>query len=841
MLDFGDAPDGITGYNYRTVLATDGARHIINSTIFLGDKIDAEGDGQPTLGADGDDLNLSDDEDGLFLPVKVYPGGMAIIGVKASIDGFLDVWMDFNLNGNWGDPGEHVFASQAVLAGMNSLSFTVPTSASYGVSYIRFRFRDNPAPISYFGLVQNGEVEDYNLLIDEEQPQELDFCDAPDSIPGFNYHTQMVNNGARHIIDPDVFLGNLIDAEADGQPTINALGDDLNNLDDEDGVRIRRAMSVGGIAAISVKASVAGYLNAWVHFDRNGSWAEAGNQIFTDEPLLPGWNTLTFGVPADAKKGRTYARFRFNTSGGLTFEGLADDGEVEDYRVPIFPENWAYTVTDLSHMIAVPLSLSQLLMNGESFMFMSDDIIGAFYGIRAGSACGGAIPWDGTENQVLMAFGNDPLTNEKDGFDEGENFGFKVYRPATGETFDVEATFDPAMPNSDGKFHNNGMSAFTGLNLAVISQTLAIPEGWSGISTYLEPLDTGIENMFSPIVDDLVILYNEDGMYWPGENTNSLGQWNAHKGYVIKMANDATLDFAGEELMDVSVDLAAGWNIVPVLSAEPFDIGMLFDQLAGFVAAKEVAGIGVYLPGYGINTIGNMMPGNAYYAYTSEAGSVSFILLETKSTIEFTAPIEPVSPWNVVNHAPGSHIVVFNLTDSPLMPGDVIGAFTSDDLCAGLIEVTDGKFAMTINGDDSYTESKTGFADGEALNYKLYRPSTDETLDLETNYNPDMTPGVFTLNGLSEVVELKTSATGLADADEMDIRIYPNPSNGVFNITGTKGSVEITVVDIFGKEILHSNFDILNKIDLTGKPEGIYFVKIKTRDGFESTRKLIVH
>ncbi len=670
----------------------------------------------------------------------------------------------------------------------------------------------------------------------------LDFGDAPDSISGFDYHTRLLNNGARHIIDPDVFLGMLIDAEADGQSDMLALGDDNNNLDDEDGVRIRRFMAVGGLAKISVKASVDGFLNAWVDFNLDGDWSGVGEQIFTDQPITVGWNTLAFMVPANAEKGRTYARFRFNTTGGLSFEGLAENGEVEDYRVSIFPEDWAYELTDLSHIIVIPQDMGQVLLAGEIFMLEPDDIIGAFYNIRAGEACGGAILWNGTENQTLMAFGNDPLSGEKDGFDEGENFGFKVYRPATGEEFDVEATFDPEMPNSDGKFHNNGMSAFAGINLAGLSQTLVLSVGWSGLSTWLEPLDTDIENMFNPVVDDIVILYNGDGMYWPGENTNSLEQWDAHKGYVIKMANNAMLSVDGEELTDVSFDLSVGWNIVPVLSEEPFDIGMLFDPLAGFVAAKEVAGMGLYLPGYGINTIGNMLPGHAYFANSTQAGTISFIAGPAKSTIEYSAAIEPASPWNVISHTPESHIVVFNAQNAPFMDGDIVGGFNDDGYCAGLAQLsTNATFALTLNRNDAFTDQTTGFEDGEMLNYKVYRPSTGESFALDVVYNTAMTLDRFTANGLSEITDVKASALSVGNLNASQISIYPNPSSGKFNIMGVDGLAEIEVSNAYGKLMLRQTLDIRQGLDLSSYPNGIYLLKITTNNANESMHKLIIH
>ena len=45
-------------------------------------------------------------------------------------------------------------------------------------------------------------------------------------------------------------------------------------------------------------------------------------------------NPLSFPVPAGAVvTGQTFARFRLSTTGGLTPEGLAVDGEVEDYAL----------------------------------------------------------------------------------------------------------------------------------------------------------------------------------------------------------------------------------------------------------------------------------------------------------------------------------------------------------------------------------------------------------------------------------------------------------------------------------------------------------------------------
>ncbi len=171
----------------------------------------------------------------------------------------------------------------------------------------------------------------------------LDFGDAPDP----TYPTHAGSNGARHTVLPGIFLGKGVDAEVNGQPNDTATGDDENGSD-EDGVVFLSALQSGALTDIEVTASVEGYLNAWVDFNGNGSFDGGNEQIFTDEVLAAGVNPLTFNVPSTALIGVTYARFRFNTRGLLDADGLASDGEVEDYAIEIVKTYGPYPTSGLT-------------------------------------------------------------------------------------------------------------------------------------------------------------------------------------------------------------------------------------------------------------------------------------------------------------------------------------------------------------------------------------------------------------------------------------------------------------------------------------------------------------
>jgi hypothetical protein len=120
---------------------------------------------------------------------------------------------------------------------------------------------------------------------------------------------------------------------------VRATGDDNSVLDDDDGVYFLTPLRPGQTASVIVGVDngsrAAGLLHAWIDFNGDGDWADAGEQIFANQHVVTGINTLTFQVPAGAVVGNTYARFRYGYGANLSYTGHAIAGEVEDYFVSI--------------------------------------------------------------------------------------------------------------------------------------------------------------------------------------------------------------------------------------------------------------------------------------------------------------------------------------------------------------------------------------------------------------------------------------------------------------------------------------------------------------------------
>jgi hypothetical protein len=101
--------------------------------------------------------------------------------------------------------------------------------------------------------------------------------------------------------------------------------------------------------------------------------------------------------------------------------------------------------------------------------------------------------------------------------------------------------------------------------------------------------------------------------------------------------------------------------------------------------------------------------------------------------------------------------------------------------------------------------------------------------------------GAMTLNGDTTTVYID----GIISVDpptQIDGRAtpFPNPSTGTLNIDwGTHQNLfeSVSIVDMAGREWRFSS-KVVNTVDLTGLPQGIYFLKVSYTDGVRETYKL---
>lgn len=182
--------------------------------------------------------------------------------------------------------------------------------------------------------VQNLAVNDYGDLVG----------------PGFL--TTAAEDGPRHLVVQGFALGSLVDAELDTStiegfpggipdppnPALNAIGDDVYGVDDEDGVSVVGGFLRPGVNTFEVELlGVGGYLNAWVDLNDDGDFADTvdgiSEHVIVDLHRNTGTHLLEIDTPMSldgGADGQVAARFRWG-SFGLDYFGSDTIGEVEDY------------------------------------------------------------------------------------------------------------------------------------------------------------------------------------------------------------------------------------------------------------------------------------------------------------------------------------------------------------------------------------------------------------------------------------------------------------------------------------------------------------------------------
>ncbi|MBT3207646.1 MAG: hypothetical protein HN704_07560 [Bacteroidetes bacterium] len=140
-------------------------------------------------------------------------------------------------------------------------------------------------------------------------------------------------------------------------------------------------------------------------------------------------------------------------------------------------------------------------------------------------------------------------------------------------------------------------------------------QGWSIISSYVDPYVPDCDTVFVDVASDMVLMKNDVGQtFWPVYNVNTIGDFLLGEGYIIKMNTFNILEISGIAAFPQWSPLALNqdWSIIGYLRQNSGAIGsMLAGITSNLYVVKNGSGL-VYWPMYGINNIGNMNPGEGY-------------------------------------------------------------------------------------------------------------------------------------------------------------------------------------------------------------------------------------
>jgi hypothetical protein len=242
-----------------------------------------------------------------------------------------------------------VFTSQTGYAG----NFEFELDSTNPERYIRARIEDNtPTDFTALPMDDGRQTSPFPMVFGPSGGR--DFGDAPDS-----YRTLLASDGPRYLEGELQRLGLRWDKEPDGQPSEDALGDDINLLgaggpDDEDGV-IFGASWVDILIDIARAGPEPYSLRAWWDINENAMFDHL-SELFIDELLMldVGQHLLHFDLAFDPRQ--YYSRFRLTWDpldpdvlpyGEFVSSDLIAHGEVEDYAPVPAPASLALVALGL--------------------------------------------------------------------------------------------------------------------------------------------------------------------------------------------------------------------------------------------------------------------------------------------------------------------------------------------------------------------------------------------------------------------------------------------------------------------------------------------------------------
>ena len=505
----------------------------------------------------------------------------------------------------------------------------------------------------------------------------------------------------------------------------------------------------------------------------------------------------------------------------------------EDYitvneLVSLFPPGWDVTLTSTQHVIAVPLDANPRILETP---IEPGDFIGVFFTNTFGNLqCGGATMWDGQNNIAIISYGDQSYTPLKDGFSVYEDFKWKVYSYGHQREFDATPVYDVTLPNL-GQFFPLGISALIDLSAGLLFN-IHIPAGWSGISSPVLPFYPEMDTVLSSIQDNLTILYNFDGIYWPWQNINTLDKWK-NSGYTIKMSNTDNLVIGGELIKSLSQTIKSGTGYLPIPTLYDVSTASLFAPfLDKLTLVRNILGTEVFWPQTGINTLPILKPGNAYITHAKSSFIVHFPqsgLKNSYSSPNSDFPELPLVSWSFAVASPDVHMISIPADGfKNLETGDIVGVFTPNNVCAGWAVFENQPLAIPVYGTHETGDEKSGFMANEPFTFRIFRPFNQLYCTAKALFDTTMPDqGIFRSGGISAISSLYPFDESFTNFSE-EITVIPNPNNGIFVLSGVSNIEEIVVISQEGqiiKTIENNGTSELN-VDISDNRKGIYLIKI---------------
>jgi subtilisin-like proprotein convertase family protein len=250
---------------------------------------------------------------------------------------------------------------------------------------------------------------------------------------------------------------------------------------------------------------------------------------------------------------------------------------------------------------------------------------------------------------------------------------------------------------------------------------------------------------------------------------------------------------------------------------------------------------------------------------TNQAPTVNIVSATGNTTICYGTDVEffafysfggntPDFDWQVNGISTGINSDAF--TGSNLSNGDVVSCvITSSNVCATPQSASSNSIVMNVTelNEDVDTTGNILAAIETGASYRWFDCDNNTFISGETgqsftpvasgNYSVEITKNNCSVISDCYEIEISTQVS-IKEIDFNQIKLYPNPNNGIFYIEFDKvvNELNVTITDAIGKIIYMDDFKNTGKISMNIEPaSGIYFLKLRSASGEMEVIKFTIY
>jgi len=373
--------------------------------------------------------------------------------------------------------------------------------------------------------------------------------------------------------------------------------------------------------------------------------------------------------------------------------------------------------------------------------------------------------------------------------------------------------------------------------------------GWHMISSYCNPLEDSITQVFSPIVNDVIQVKNLTGqVYVPSfNNFNTFTTWDITQGYLVKTFSPVTLPIIGGQEVDLAIDdipLLTGWNMIAYWlqgDSDPVDV---FDAIAtDVIQVKNLNG--AYVPSFNnFNNMGNMQVTRGYQVKmatgnTLEYDAVDILPRPAPGAYEETEILQPVHFTKEIKPNPNSAtLIILDDENNPLNFGDELGIFTQDGILVGSFVYENDMMGGLAFGNDDTSDEMDGMKEGESYVFKVWNKLLDEVRTVEMDFSQGST--TYLKDDLCALSFKADASTGIVDINsKININANPNPASNEITFKIELEEQSTLLIEVFKVDgqlvevVVNQNFNVgvTNvKYDVNNLSNGLYMYRVTMGD-----------